>query len=132
MFSIRERKGTLEGLKVAIVGDILHSRVARSNIYGLSKFGCEVRVVGPSTLMPPEIERLGGVKQYFDLKEGISGVDVINVLRIQRERQRTGLFPSLDEYAELYMLRPRTSQVRRRRRHRPPSGADEQRHRDIY
>ena len=55
--------------------------------------------------MPPEIERLG-VKQYFDLKEGISGVDVINVLRIQRERQRTGLFPSLDEYAELYMLRP--------------------------
>ena len=105
MFSIRERKGTLEGLKVAIVGDILHSRVARSNIYGLSKFGCEVSVVGPSTLMPPEIERLG-VKQYFDLKEGISGVDVINVLRIQRERQRTGLFPSLDEYAELYMLRP--------------------------
>ena len=105
MFSIRERKGTLEGLKVAIVGDILHSRVARSNIYGLSKFGCEVRVVGPSTLLPPEIERLG-VRQNFDLKEGISGVDVINVLRIQRERQHAGLFPSLEEYAELYMLRP--------------------------
>jgi len=64
-----------------------------------------VRVVGPSTLMPPEIERLG-VRQYFDLKEGISGVDVINVLRIQRERQHAGLFPSLEEYAELYMLRP--------------------------
>ena len=103
MFSIREKKGTLENLKVAIVGDILHSRVARSNIYGLSKFGCEVRVVGPSTLMPPEIEKLG-VKRYYSLDEALNGVDVINVLRIQRERQQLGLFPSLDEYADLYMI----------------------------
>lgn len=105
MYTIREKKGTLEGLKVAIVGDVLHSRVARSNIYGLSKFGCEVRVVGPSTLMPPEIERLG-VKSYYNLDQAIDGVDVINVLRLQKERQQSGLYPSLDEYANLYMLSP--------------------------
>lgn len=105
MFSIREQKGTLEGLKVAIVGDILHSRVARSNIYGLSKFGCEIRVVGPSTLMAPEIERLG-VKAYYNLEEALDGVDVINLLRIQMERQKKGLFPSLQEYSHYYMLTP--------------------------
>lgn len=105
MFSIREKKGTLEGLKVALIGDILHSRVARSNIYGLSKFGCDIRVVGPSTLIPPDIEKLG-VKSYYNLDQAIDGADVINVLRIQRERQQTGLFPSLDEYANLYMLTP--------------------------
>jgi len=103
MLSIKEKKGTLEGLKVAIVGDILHSRVARSNIYGLSKFGCEIRLVGPSTLMPPEIERLG-VKTYYDLDTAIKDADVINVLRIQKERQQTGLFPSLNEYSNLYMI----------------------------
>ncbi len=105
LYSIKEKKGTLEGLKVAIVGDILHSRVARSNIYGLSRYGCEVRVVGPSTLMPPGIENMG-VKPYYNLEEALEGVDVVNVLRIQRERQEAGLFPSLDEYANLYMLRP--------------------------
>ncbi|MEN6462351.1 MAG: aspartate carbamoyltransferase catalytic subunit [Syntrophomonas sp.] len=103
MYSIKERKGTLEGLKVAIVGDILHSRVARSNIYGLSKFGCEIRVVGPTTLMPPEIEKLG-VKTYYNLDEALDGVDVINLLRVQLERQKKGLFPSLDEYSHYYML----------------------------
>ena len=77
LFSIREKKGTLDGLKVAIVGDVLHSRVARSNIYGLSRFGCEIRVVGPSTLMPPEIEKLG-VKRYYSLDAALDGVDVIN------------------------------------------------------
>ncbi|NLT19638.1 MAG: aspartate carbamoyltransferase catalytic subunit [Syntrophomonadaceae bacterium] len=105
LYSIREKKGTLEGLKVAIVGDILHSRVARSNIYGLSKFGCEVRVVGPATLMPPGLEKMN-VKSYHSLDAALKGVDVINILRIQKERQQTGLFPSLDEYANLYMLRP--------------------------
>lgn len=104
MFSILERKGTIEGLKVTIVGDILHSRVARSNIYGLAKFGCEVRVAGPSTLIPPGLEKLG-VRPFFDLKEAIRGADVINVLRLQRERQQSGLFPSIDEYSDLYMLR---------------------------
>ena len=105
MFSIRERKGRIDNLKVAILGDILHSRVARSNIYGLSKFGCEIRVAGPPTLIPPGLDRLG-VKTCFNLEDAIRGVDVINVLRIQRERQQTGLFPSLEEYSELYMLRP--------------------------
>jgi aspartate carbamoyltransferase catalytic subunit len=105
MYSIRERKGTLEGLKVAIVGDILHSRVARSNIFGLSKFGCELRVIGPSTLIPPDIEKLG-VKAYANLESGLKGVDVINVLRIQKERQHGALFPSIDEYRELYMVTP--------------------------
>ncbi|NLB52746.1 MAG: aspartate carbamoyltransferase catalytic subunit [Syntrophomonadaceae bacterium] len=103
-FTIREKKGTLEGLTVTIVGDILHSRVARSNIYGLSKFGCEIRLVGPPTLMAPEIEKLG-VKVYYDLEKAIEGADVINVLRIQKERQHVGLFPSLDEYANLYMIK---------------------------
>jgi len=105
MYSIKEKKGSLENLKVAIVGDILHSRVARSNIYGLSKFGCEIRVVGPATLMPPEIEKLG-VKRYHSLDKALEGADVVNVLRIQKERQSTGLFPSLDEYSNLYMLSP--------------------------
>jgi aspartate carbamoyltransferase catalytic subunit len=105
MFSIREKKGTLEGLKVVIVGDILHSRVARSNIYGLSKFGCEIRVVGPSTLMAPEIEKLG-VRTYNNLEEALQGADVINLLRIQLERQKRGLFPSLQEYSRYYMLTP--------------------------
>jgi aspartate carbamoyltransferase catalytic subunit len=103
MYSIREKKGTLQGLKVAIIGDILHSRVARSNIFGLSKYGCDLRVAGPPTLMPPEIEALG-VKKYFHVEEAIAGADVINVLRIQKERQKKGLFPSLEEYSALYGL----------------------------
>ena len=105
MYSILERKGRLEGLKVAIVGDIVHSRVARSNIFGLSRFGCELRVIGPSTLIPADIEKLG-VKAYADLELGLRGADVINVLRIQKERQQGALFPSIDEYRELYMVKP--------------------------
>jgi len=105
MFTIKEHKGTLENLTVAIVGDILHSRVARSNIYGLTKYGCEIRVVGPSTLIPPEVEKLG-VKSYYSLEQAVKGADVINILRIQRERQQAALFPSLDEYADLYMVSP--------------------------
>ncbi|HZJ85393.1 MAG TPA: aspartate carbamoyltransferase catalytic subunit [Syntrophomonadaceae bacterium] len=105
MYSIKEKKGTLENLKVAIVGDILHSRVARSNIYGLSKYGCEIRVVGPSTLIPPEVERLG-VKRYYNLEQAVQDVDVINILRLQKERQNIGLFPSLEEYSDLYMITP--------------------------
>lgn len=105
MFTIKEKKGTLEDLKVVIIGDILHSRVARSDIYGLSKFGCEIRLAGPATLIPPEIENLG-VKVYNNLDKALVGADVINVLRIQLERQKSGLFPSLDEYSSLYMLGP--------------------------
>lgn len=105
MLSIKEHKGGLEGLKVVLVGDILHSRVARSNIYGLSKYGCEIRVVGPATLIPAEIEKMG-VSVHYDLASALKGADVVNVLRIQRERQQVGYFPSLDEYANLYMLGP--------------------------
>ena len=101
MFSIRERKGALEGLKVAIVGDIEHSRVARSNIIGLSKYGCEIRVVGPATLLPAEIEALE-VKKYYDVEEALEGVDVVNVLRLQLERQKMGLFPSILEYSQRF------------------------------
>ena len=96
-------KGTLEGLKVAILGDIEHSRVARSNIIGLSKYGCEVRVVGPETLLPAEIEGLG-VKKYYDIEEALDDVDVINVLRLQLERQKKGLFPSISEYSDRFGL----------------------------
>jgi aspartate carbamoyltransferase catalytic subunit len=101
MFTIWEKKGRLSGLKVAIVGDILHSRVARSNIWGLNKMGAKVYVVGPATLIPPRIEDMG-VKVYYDLDEIIDELDVINVLRIQMERQKENLFPSLREYNEIF------------------------------
>lgn len=110
MFTIKEKLGRIEGLKVAILGDILHSRVARSNIWGLTKLGAEVRVVGPPTLIPPGIEKLG-VKVFYRVEEALRGVDVINVLRIQRERQKKGLFPSLREYALLYELTPERLQL---------------------
>ncbi len=103
MFTIREKKGRIEGLKIAILGDVLHSRVARSNIWGLTKMGAEVRVVGPSTLMPPEIEKLG-VQVFHRVEEALDGVDVVNVLRIQLERQQKGLFPTIREYARLFGL----------------------------
>jgi len=101
MFTIWERKGKLSGLKVAIVGDILHSRVARSNIWGLNKMGAKVYVVGPATLIPPRIEDMG-VEVYYDLDDIIGELDVINVLRIQMERQKENLFPSLREYNEIF------------------------------
>ncbi len=101
MFTIREKKGKISGLKVAIVGDILHSRVARSNIWGLTKLGAKVRVVGPSTLIPKDIEKLG-VEVFTDVEKGIKDVDVINILRIQLERQKKNLFPTIREYAMLF------------------------------
>jgi aspartate carbamoyltransferase catalytic subunit len=97
MMTLREKYGTLEGLRVCIVGDILHSRVARSNIFGLKTMGAEVSVCGPETLMPRCIEEMG-VKVYNKLEEIIPHVDALNVLRIQLERQKNGLFPSLREY----------------------------------
>lgn len=103
LFTIREKKGRIAGLKVAILGDIAHSRVARSNIWGLTKLGAEVRLVGPATLMPPGIEKTGA-RVYYDWREGLRDVDVVNVLRIQLERQQKGLFPSLREYTRLFGL----------------------------
>ncbi len=106
MFTMRENLGRIEGLKIAIVGDILHSRVARSNIWGLQKLGAaEIRLVGPRTLLPKWFESMG-CKLYHDLEEGIRGVDVINILRIQLERQNKNLFPSIREYRLLYGLTP--------------------------
>ena len=101
MLTILENKGNFDGLKVLIVGDIMHSRVARSNIWGLSKMGAEVRVCGPSTLLPAEIEKLP-VSVYTDLDAAMDGVDVVNVLRIQLERMNKGFFPSTSEYSRLF------------------------------
>ena len=97
MFTLRQKFGTLEGIHVCIVGDILHSRVARSNIFGLQTMGAKVSVCGPATLIPKDIEKLN-VDVYHDLEEVIPTVDALNVLRIQLERQESGFFPSLREY----------------------------------
>jgi aspartate carbamoyltransferase catalytic subunit len=101
MFTIREAKGTLAGLKVAIIGDILHSRVARSNIWGLLKMGAEVRIAGPRTLLPRSLEQFG-VQVYDRVEPALEGADVVNILRIQRERQQKGLFPTAREYARIF------------------------------
>lgn len=98
IFTIKDKKGKIEGLKVSIIGDIAHSRVARSNIWGLKKLGAEVTVCGPKTLIPRDVDRLQ-VKVTTDLEEALRDADVINILRIQSERQKAGLFPSLREYA---------------------------------
>lgn len=105
LYTIREKKQKIKGLKVAIVGDILHSRVARSNIWGLIKLGADVTVVGPPTLIPPKISETG-VKIANRLEEVIEDVDVMNILRIQKERQQGGLFPSIREYAQIYCITP--------------------------
>ena len=105
LYTLREKKREFKGLRLAIVGDIAHSRVARSNIYALTKLGAEVRVIGPPTMMPLEVERLG-VKVFYDLDEGLRGVDVIMMLRLQLERQGIALFPSIREYSRLYCLTP--------------------------
>ena len=103
MMTIKEKKGRIAGLKVAIVGDILHSRVARSNIYGLTKMGARVVVAGPATMMPRDIERMG-VRAYTKIEEAIADADVVMMLRIQMERQKQNVFPSLREYAQHYCL----------------------------
>jgi aspartate carbamoyltransferase catalytic subunit len=101
MFTMREKKGRLEGLRVAIIGDIYHSRVARSNIWGLKKMGASVVVSGPATLLPPEIERMG-VEVTTRVEEAVKDADVVMVLRLQLERQQRGLFPSAREYSRLW------------------------------
>lgn len=101
-FSIRERLGSVAGKKVAIVGDIMHSRVALSNIYCLRQLGAEVTVVGPPTLIPKYMEAALGVNVSYDIREALAWCDVANVLRIQLERQNTPLFSSLREYSLAY------------------------------
>ncbi len=101
IFTMKERLGRIEGLNVGIVGDILHSRVARSNIWGLTKLGAKVTLCGPSTLMPIGIEQLG-VQVTYDLKDVLNNCDVAMVLRLQKERQQEKFLPSIREYAKMF------------------------------
>ena len=103
LFTLREKKLTFKGLRVAIVGDLAHSRVARSNIYALIKMGAEVRAVGPPTMIPAFLDRLGA-RVYYNMDEALRGVDVILMLRLQLERQGPALFPTIREYSRLYGL----------------------------
>jgi aspartate carbamoyltransferase catalytic subunit len=103
MFTMREKLGRLDGITVAIVGDIAHSRVARSNIYGLLTMGATVRVCGPATMVPRGIEEMG-VEVHYNMDRAVEGADVIMMLRLQVERQTVGLFPGVREYARFYGL----------------------------
>ncbi|NWF52911.1 MAG: aspartate carbamoyltransferase catalytic subunit [Nitrospirae bacterium] len=104
-FTIREKKGRIEGLCVAIVGDIIHSRVAKSNIYSLTKLGAKIRLIGPPTLIPREMEGMG-VEVFHNIEDGLKQVDVVMMLRIQMERQGKGFFPSTEEYFKNWGLTP--------------------------
>ncbi len=101
LMTMRQRLGDLRGRKVTIIGDITHSRVARSNMWGLTKLGAKVTLCGPPTLVPPEIERLG-VKVEYDLRKAVADADVLNVLRIQLERHESKEFPSNREYHRMF------------------------------
>jgi len=103
MMTIKEKKGGIAGLKVAIIGDIMHSRVARSNIYGLSKMGAKIVLAGPATMLPRNIEQMG-VTVHTKLEDAIVDADVVMMLRIQLERQNQSIFPSLREYSQHYCL----------------------------
>lgn len=110
LFTIKEKKGAFSGLTVLIVGDVLHSRVARSDIHGLKKLGANVRLVGPPTMIPKEMAEWG-VSIHYQLDEAIAGVDVVILLRLQLERQGKGFFPTLREYSRLYGLDRRRLQL---------------------
>ncbi|MFQ5860811.1 MAG: aspartate carbamoyltransferase catalytic subunit [Dehalococcoidia bacterium] len=116
LYTLRERLGRLQGLRVVIVGDILHSRVARSNLWGLTRMGAQVVLCGPPTLLPPEMLRpsafaslpdehpLAGVQVETDLHQALEGADAVMALRLQLERQQAGFFPSIREYSRLYQI----------------------------
>lgn len=103
MFTVREKLGTLKGVKVAILGDIYHSRVARSNIWGMLKMGADVSVAGPATLIPPELEKTGA-KVFSTIHEALIDADVVMSLRLQLERQKKALFPTVREYSRFFGL----------------------------
>jgi aspartate carbamoyltransferase catalytic subunit len=103
LYTVWEKKGRLDGLKVAIVGDILHSRVARSDIWGFTRMGARVHVAGPATMLPPGLDGMGAAVSSR-VEEALEGADVVIALRIQLERQQEGLFPGLREYARLFGL----------------------------
>jgi aspartate carbamoyltransferase catalytic subunit len=102
-FTVREKKGKIAGLNVTILGDILYSRVARSNIWALTKLGARVTLCGPATLVPKVFEQMG-CRVTYNVEEAIEGADIINLLRIQHERQRKTMFPSIGEYTSLFGL----------------------------
>ncbi len=104
-FTIQEKKGGIEGLDIAIVGDIMHSRVAKSNIYSLTKLGAKIRLIGPPTLIPEEMKEIG-VGVFHTMEKGLKDVDVVMMLRIQMERQGKGFFPSTEEYSKNWGLTP--------------------------
>jgi len=106
LMTMREHKGSIEGLEVAIIGDITHSRVARSDIYALTRMGAKIRVCGPGTMLPIGIELLGNVEVFTDMRDAIKDADVVMMLRIQMERQSNVLMPSLREYSRFYGLNP--------------------------
>lgn len=103
IFTVKEKKGKIEGLKVAIIGDIMHSRVARSNIWGFKKLGAEVMVAGPSTLIPRGMEKMG-IKVFNSIQEALIDADVVMGLRMQLERQKNNLFPTMREYSRFFGL----------------------------
>ncbi|MBN1545359.1 MAG: aspartate carbamoyltransferase catalytic subunit, partial [Syntrophaceae bacterium] len=103
MMTVRMKKGRIDGLKVAIIGDIMHSRVARSNIYGFQKMGAQVVIAGPATMMPRDVEQLG-VEAFFRIEDALKDADVVMMLRVQLERQQQNIFPSVREYATYYGL----------------------------
>ena len=102
-YTIREKKGTIDGLKIVIVGDIIHSRVARSNIFTLRNFDSEIVCCGPPTMLPPHMEELG-IKVEYNLKKAIHNADVIMMLRIQKERGGVSYIPSVKEYSAFFGL----------------------------
>ncbi|MDD3633267.1 MAG: aspartate carbamoyltransferase catalytic subunit [Candidatus Cloacimonetes bacterium] len=108
IFSIWERLGNLKGVKITIVGDIINSRVVRSDLIGMSKLGMEVTVCGPRTLMPANMEQIYGCKVEYDLAEALKDADIVMGLRMQLERMTEGLFPSLEEYSRHYVLSKET------------------------
>ncbi len=110
LMTVKEKKGEIQGLKVAIIGDIAHSRVAHSNIIGFSKMGAKVSVSGPATLMPVGIEKMGATV-CRTIEDAVSGADVVMALRIQRERQHDPLLPSLREYATFFGISKRTVEL---------------------
>lgn len=108
MMTLKQRWGTFEGKRVTIIGDIMHSRVARSNIWGLTTMGVAVTVCGPPTMMPVDVEKLGtgSVTVEYDLRKAVEGADAVNILRIQLERQKAVLFPSTREYFDVFGVTP--------------------------
>ncbi len=114
IFSIWERRGSLNGMKIAIVGDIAHSRVVRSNLIGMKKLGAEVTVCGPPTLMPGKLMEVYGCKVEYNLDTALRDADVVMGLRMQFERQGEGLFPSLEEYTKHYVLSKETLRYAKR------------------